>query len=408
MSRTSQGPRLRLFGPDDRHGAKPRKGFREYRWYVLWQEGGQRRERATGLDHRATAEEREAALSAFLDEQDRGRRPSGPRHPDQMTVAEALTLYGENHAPTTSCPERIGYTIEALTPWWGEAKISAITAAACRRYLADRKAAIAKARADQRALVEARYREQDKAPPPPLKRLEASDGTIRRELGTLRAAVNWCHLEGYLVQPPAVWLPDRPQSKERWLTRQEAAKLIRAARKIERSNKYLPLFILIGLYTGARKEAILGLQWQPNTVGGRIDLERGLIDYRKPGQAQTAKRRTAIPIPPRLRPFLEAARRRTRQYVLEYRAPTTEERERGIVAIPIKDTKKAIASAARAANLTDVTPHTLRHSAVTWLVQSGVPLWEVAQWVGMSVEMIERVYGHHAPDRFQRVLGAQR
>lgn len=138
------------------------------------------------------------------------------------------------------------------------------------------------------------------------------------------------------------------------------------------------------------------MQWQANVRGGRVDLERALIDYRKPGQAQSAKRRSAIPIPPRLRSFLVAARKRTRQYVLEFRGH------------PIVDVKKAFATAATAAGLADTTPHTLRYTAVTWLVQDGVPLWEVAQWVGMSVEMIERVYGHHAPDRFERVLGAQR
>lgn len=313
-----------------------------------------------------------------------------------MTVAEALALYGENHAPHTAAPWRIGCAIEALLPWWGESKLSAVTAAACRRYTIERKAQILKGRREKRAAVEARYRAKDKEPPPPPKREEASDGTMRRELGTLRAAVNWCHQEGYLVQPPPVWLPDKPEARERWLTRQEAAQLLRAARRLDRSGKYLPLFILVGLYTGARKEAILGLQWQANTAGGRVDLDRGLIDYRKPGQAQTAKRRSAIPIPPRLRPFLAAARKRTRQYVLEYQGN------------PVADVKKGFAAAAQAAGLADVTPHTLRHTAVTWLVQDGVPLWEVAQWVGMSVEMIERVYGHHAPDRFGRVLQAQR
>ena len=396
MSRTAQGPRLRLFGPDTRHGAKVRKGFRDYRWYVVWREHGQRRERATGLDHRATPQERDAALAQFLASQEQGRRPSGPRHPDQITIAEALALYGENHAPATASSDRIGIAISMLAQWWGEGRLSGVTAHACRRYAKERKEQIISARLARRAETEARYRAKGKEPPPPLKSTEASDGTIRRELGVLRAAINWCHTEGLLVQPPPVWLPDKPMARERWLTRQEAACLLREARKLNRSKSYLPLFILLGLYTGARKEAILGLQWQSNTVGGRVDLERGLIDYRKPGQAQTAKRRTAIPIPNRVRPFLQAAEKKTRQYVLEYKGEK------------IGNVKKAFAVAAQTAGLRDVTPHTLRHTAVTWLIQSGVPLWEVAQWVGMSVEMIERVYGHHAPDRFAKVLAAQR
>jgi hypothetical protein len=44
-----------------------------------------------------------------------------------------------------------------------------------------------------------------------------------------------------------------------------------------------------------------------------------------------------------------------------------------------------------------VSPHTLRHTAATWLMQSGVDKWEAAGFLGMSVEMLDRVYGHHHP-----------
>jgi Phage integrase family len=45
-----------------------------------------------------------------------------------------------------------------------------------------------------------------------------------------------------------------------------------------------------------------------------------------------------------------------------------------------------------------VTPHTLRHTAATWLMQRGVPIWQAAGFLGMSAEMLERTYGHHHPD----------
>ncbi len=53
-----------------------------------------------------------------------------------------------------------------------------------------------------------------------------------------------------------------------------------------------------------------------------------------------------------------------------------------------------------------VTPHVLRHTCATWLVQSGVPLWEVAGYLGMTVEMVERVYGHHAPEHLREAARA--
>ncbi|WP_167309522.1 hypothetical protein [Brevundimonas naejangsanensis] len=39
-------------------------------------------------------------------------------------------------------------------------------------------------------------------------------------------------------------------------------------------TKHLLLFTRLALYTGARSGAILGLTWD------RVDLERGVIDYR--------------------------------------------------------------------------------------------------------------------------------
>jgi integrase len=43
------------------------------------------------------------------------------------------------------------------------------------------------------------------------------------------------------------------------------------------------------------------------------------------------------------------------------------------------------------------TPHTLRHTAATWLMQSGISVWEAAGFLGMSPAMVEQIYGHHHP-----------
>ena len=65
---------------------------------------------------------------------------------------------------------------------------------------------------------------------------------------------------------------------------------------------------------------------------------------------------------------------------------------------PVRSVKTAFNSAVRLAGLPgDVTPHTLRHTAATWLMQAGVDKWEADGFLGMSVEMLDRVYGHHHP-----------
>ena len=66
----------------------------------------------------------------------------------------------------------------------------------------------------------------------------------------------------------------------------------------------MPLFVLLGIYTGRRKEAILSLRWS------QVDLEAGLIDFETPGRERTKKRRGKVPIPAKLLPHLKRARKR--------------------------------------------------------------------------------------------------
>jgi hypothetical protein len=74
---------------------------------------------------------------------------------------------------------------------------------------------------------------------------------------------------------------------------------------------------------------------------------------------------------------------------------------------PVQSVKTAFESAVRIAGLTGkVTPHTLRHTAATWLMQSGVDKWEAAGFLGMSVEMLDRVYGHHHPRHLRNAAHA--
>ena len=55
---------------------------------------------------------------------------------------------------------------------------------------------------------------------------------------------------------------------------------------------------------------------------------------------------------------------------------------------------------------TDVTPPTLRHTTVTWLLLKGEKTWDVAHYVGMSEQMVRERYGHHSPDFLKSVRDA--
>lgn len=40
-------------------------------------------------------------------------------------------------------------------------------------------------------------------------------------------------------------------------------------------------------------------------------------------------------------------------------------------------------------------PHALRHTAVTWLMQSGIDINDVSSFCGVTVEELQRTYWHH-------------
>jgi integrase len=121
---------------------------------------------------------------------------------------------------------------------------------------------------------------------------------------------------------------------------------------------------------------------------GYVDLSNGPF-YRQPsGSKATRKRAPTIPLPSRLIAHIKRweAKEISRNFVVEWNGK------------PVKRIKKSFNTARIIAGLDDnVTPHVLRHTAATWLMQNGVDLWEAAGYLGMSVETLERTYGHHHP-----------
>lgn len=100
-------------------------------------------------------------------------------------------------------------------------------------------------------------------------------------------------------------------------------------------------------------------------------------------------------MPPKLVAHLQRPRKRAARFAIEY------ERQK------VKKLRRSWRSACDAAGRgADVTPHTLRHTAVTWLLRRKVKMWEVAGYVGMSEKMVRDNYGHHSPDYLKEARDA--
>lgn len=213
-------------------------------------------------------------------------------------------------------------------------------------------------------------------------------------LEVLSTALGYAHKEHKLRDPVLVTLPDKAPARDRWLTWAEAARLIRGALRAEQGkSRHLARFILVGLYTGIRHDAILKLRWLPTPEGGWVDL-RGRILYRRgQGEAESSKRRTPVPISDRLLAHLARWRRDCVSYVAEYHDA------------PVLRMRRAWNTARKAAGLgPEVTSHILRHTFTTWAVQDGMSLGKVAAALGTTEKVVEGVYGHHIPHRLRDVV----
>lgn len=313
-------------------------------------------DRSTGTRDRRDAEK---ALAAYI----AGKGiVSGARHPDRFAVMEALDIYGREHAITRAAPERIAYAIEALASFWGNLSLADVKGETCRRY--------AKSRLQRLKSGETRA---------------ISDGTIRRELNVLQAAINYAHKEGYLTTPVRVTLPEKPPARDRWLTRTEAASLIRAARRTSK-GRHLARFILLSLYTGTRKDAVLRLAFMRNTTGGWIDLDQGVMYRRGTEERETKKRRKPVKLPRKLLAHCRRWKANGSIWAVE------------IEGARVGNIKTAFEGARDHAGLRDVTPHTLKHTAITWAMQRGMKIETAADYFDTSAETIRRVYYHHSPE----------
>ena len=371
MPRRSKGPHLWLRPAERRAGSIVRQAT----WVI--KDGDQYI--ATGCAA-SEAPQAQIKLAEHIAEKYQPRRKE--RDIEAIDIADVLSIYLDDCSTTQAKPAQLESSIARLNEFWGGRQLSEINGQTCREFV----------------------------------KWRGSAGGARRDLEDLRAAIGHHQKEGLHRGIVRVVLPPKGLPRTRWLTRAEAAQLLwtcwraremqtvhrgkHKGEKIEtdkRPLRHLARFILLGLYTGTRAGAIATASFNKGEGRSYVDLSNGIFYRLAEGSRESNKRQSPAPIPPRLVAHLRRWRDKgiAPNYVVEWAGQ------------PVKSVKTAFKSAVRLAKLDGkITPHTLRHTAATWLMQAGVDKWEAAGFLGMTVEMLDRVYGHHHPDHLRTAAKA--
>jgi excisionase family DNA binding protein len=214
----------------------------------------------------------------------------------------------------------------------------------------------------------------------------ALPGTINRELALLRSvlykAVEWGKLESYPLPKKRLLLKEDNQ-RDRILTVEEIDKLLDAAKPHLR-----PILTLL-LGTGMRRTEALSLQWE------NVDFLRGFI-YVGSRDTKSGRSRT-IPMSGLVHQMLKDLHKGT-NHGFVFVNPETKDR--------FRDISESFKTACDDADIKGVTLHTLRHTAGSQMVESGIDLPTVAKILGHSTIQMTMRYCHPTPENMRRAVEA--
>ena len=221
--------------------------------------------------------------------------------------------------------------------------------------------------------------------------------SIKKELVTLASALGHGIDRGWITETAAkACMPKfaaTSQAKQRWLTIEEFGRLVAAldtparvgahlsdiakARKVAHHRAEVvrrQLFVWLGCLTGAELGALERMTWDD------VNVAAGMIHV--PG-SKTEARDRLVPIAPDL---------------LEQLLAVPEAQRHGLIIGVWGTAHRCLATACKRAGIDKISPHTLRHTFGSWLVQRGVDLFTVAKLMGhRSTAMIQKHYGHLSP-----------
>jgi Site-specific recombinase XerD len=204
---------------------------------------------------------------------------------------------------------------------------------------------------------------------------QRSIAAVNRELELLRALLRFAHREGWIFKSPfetgsSLISKVSETQRERVLTFEEENRLLSACKG---RRAHLRALLVVALDTGMRRGELFKLVWSD------VDFAANLIRVR----ATTTKTETArtVGMTPRVQEALRA---------LHKEAPP----EPKCLVFGITDTvKTAFLAACRDAGLKDFRFHDCRHTAITRMIEAGMPAAEVM-----------KISGHTQMTTFQRYV----
>lgn len=213
-------------------------------------------------------------------------------------------------------------------------------------------------------------------------------GTINRELGILShvftKAVEWGWID---AKPAQTKLLKVENARIAYLTTEQINRLLEVSRND--LNEHIHLFILIGLETSMRKMEILRIRIQD------IDLQRNIIFVPK---AKAGAREQ--PVTPYLADYLRD-HLKTIADEESWLFPSEKAKDGHAVSIE-KAFRRVVAKAGL--DPKEVLRHTLRHTAITHLVQAGVDLPTVQRISGhKTMQMVVR-YSHQNGEHIREAM----
>lgn len=326
--------------------------------------------------------------------------PSALCDPNTVLVAEVLALYAQERAAGSGLdPATFARFVANLLHWWDDRTLSQVKRSTCQAYATHRQ-----------SQPDARYKDPANAP-------RVTSETARRELEELNSAIAHWNGEHKLSSRPEIWLPEKLESPREALTREQAARLLKASLGYRRNpdgswkalglsaranRAHLRRFILMGFYTGTRHSVMRMLLWEESLHQAWVDLDKGIIYRRGRGEKETNKRRPVVRLPLRLLAHMRRWREIDRAREAQLQETDKDFRLISVLhhgGAPLSGKiRTGFEGCVRDAGLSEeITPHWMRHTAATWLMEGGADMWLAAGYLGMSVKTLETHYAHHRP-----------